>query len=393
MRIIQTRYSPAGGWQCLRDDRPETVQLVIAFGSFGIMQDPSLYAQLRDRYNGAAILMNSCETVIAGTGLNHESVSVTAISFDATTIRTAVTHSSVAKNSHHAGYMLARALDTDGLKNVLVITGGTGVYGGELADSLSAHLPQGVIITGGMAGHRGLDGDAIVGLNNIPDEGSMVAIGFYGTGLRVQAACMSGWQCFGPERIITRARENELYELNDQKAMDLYRMYLGSDMDKLPHAGLLYPVSINMPGSEDWILRTVMGFNETDGSVVFAGNMPEGARCKFMKTTTDALIQAASDAARHTVRNIMQKPELALLISCVGRELVLESRTEEEVEVIRSIYGTETALAGFYARGEISPVNGNPGSRLHNQTITITTFSERAEGTDGNNSQTTTRIR
>jgi hypothetical protein len=72
----------------------------------------------------------------------------------------------------------------------------------------------------------------------------------------------------------------------------------------------------------------------------------------------------------------MSKPSLALLISCVGRKLVLQERTEEEVDAAQSIFGSQTKITGFYSYGEISPFNSNTSCELHNQTMTITTFAE-----------------
>ena len=68
--------------------------------------------------------------------------------------------------------------------------------------------------------------------------------------------------------------------------------------------------------------------------------------------------------------------ELSLLISCVGRKLVLKQRIEEEVEGVQDILGRETVLDGFSSYGEISPFNPSATCELHNQTMTITTLSE-----------------
>ena len=69
-------------------------------------------------------------------------------------------------------------------------------------------------------------------------------------------------------------------------------------------------------------------------------------------------------------------PELALLISCVGRRLVLQQRIEEEVESVREVVGEGAALTGFYSYGEICPAAPSAGCELHNQTMTITTLRE-----------------
>ncbi|MBL6965236.1 MAG: FIST C-terminal domain-containing protein, partial [Anaerolineales bacterium] len=72
-----------------------------------------------------------------------------------------------------------------------------------------------------------------------------------------------------------------------------------------------------------------------------------------------------------------QAPDLAILISCVGRKLVLKQMVEDEVESVREVLGEQSTLTGFYSYGEICPTAPNANCDLHNQTMTITTLSER----------------
>ena len=76
-------------------------------------------------------------------------------------------------------------------------------------------------------------------------------------------------------------------------------------------------------------------------------------------------------------RACSENPDLALLISCVGRKLILKQRIEEEVDGVREALGATTKLTGFYSYGEISPFTPGAKCELHNQTMTITTFLER----------------
>ena len=85
---------------------------------------------------------------------------------------------------------------------------------------------------------------------------------------------------------------------------------------------------------------------------------------------------AASNAAQFALGNENNKPCFALLVSCVGRKLILGPRIEEEVEAVIESLGPDTTIAGFYSYGEISPFNQGGDCRLHNQTMTITTFYE-----------------
>ena len=112
--------------------------------------------------------------------------------------------------------------------------------------------------------------------------------------------------------------------------------------------------------------------------MTFAGDVPEGASTKFMKANFERLITGAQGAALTSYEaNGSFSPDLAILISCIGRKLILKQRIEEEVEGVRSILGESTTLSGFYSYGEISPFTPGVSCELHNQTMTITTISER----------------
>jgi hypothetical protein len=111
--------------------------------------------------------------------------------------------------------------------------------------------------------------------------------------------------------------------------------------------------------------------------MIFAGDIPMGSKVRFMKANIDRLVDAASTAASTTLTAFDQiKPEVALLISCVGRKLVLANRVEEEVEAVAEILGKDTVLSGYYSYGEISPLEQGGSCELHNQTMTITCMQE-----------------
>ncbi len=69
---------------------------------------------------------------------------------------------------------------------------------------------------------------------------------------------------------------------------------------------------------------------------------------------------------------------LGILISCVGRKMVLGQRIGDEIEAVREIIGPDAFQTGFYSYGEISPHNKLGSCELHNQTMTITMLGEDA---------------
>ena len=110
--------------------------------------------------------------------------------------------------------------------------------------------------------------------------------------------------------------------------------------------------------------------NEAQHSLTFAGDLP------LMQANLDRLIDGAVGAAQLSYEAMgKDAPELAYLISCEGRKLVLKQRIEGEVEGVRNILEQEAILAGFNCYEEISPFNPSAQSELHNQTMTITTLS------------------
>lgn len=377
MKIEQKIFSVPNGWATLRNDNfnSSDCDLIIVFGSKDILKDPSVYNGIRNDYPVANIVMNTTSGEIIDIHVNDDTISLTAIKFDKTHLKTGSVNIAEHPNSYEAGRALAKQFfKPDNMKNLLVISDGQLVNGSELVTGLQSILSKDIIITGGLAGDGANFKSTLVGLNIAPSEGMIIAVAFYGS-LVVTYGSVGGWDSFGPERIITKSKANVLYELDGKPALDIYKKYLGEQAKDLPSSGLLYPLSIRLKDTDDYLVRTILNINEEEKSLTFAGNMPEGNYARLMKANFDRLIEGSSNAAQNSLQT--NKPELAILISCVGRKLVLDQRIEEEVEVVRAVYGDKTAITGFYSYGEIAPSFNFLKCELHNQTMTITTFSEK----------------
>jgi hypothetical protein len=280
-------------------------------------------------------------------------------------------------DSHAAAVYLAQTLDDSQLSHVMVFSDGLNVNGTELALGLREHLPESVAVTGGLAGDSDRFQRTLVCSNETPVSSRIAAIGFYGDRLRVGYGSLGGWDTFGPERLITRAKDNVLYELDNESALDLYKMYLGEHAKRLPSSALLFPLALRSEHGGNSLVRTILSIDDEAKSMTFAGDMPEGTYAQLMKANFDRLIDGAADAARYSLDGLGSfVPDLAVLISCVGRKLVLKQRVEEEVESVRDMLGPQAVLTGFYSYGEISPHGGVKKCELHNQTMTVTTFTE-----------------
>ena len=354
-----------------------TPDLIFIFGSRELLEESSIPHQLHEKYKDA--VFSGCSTAgeIAGESVSDNTIVITAIAFKNTPLASArVALADVGYNSMEAGKMLVSQLPREGLKHVFVVSDGTRVNGTDLVNGMMAGLAPHVTLTGGLAGD-GSNFNRTVILEpdgNIATE-SVAAIGFYGESISVGFGSRGGWDSFGLDRIVTRADGNILYEIDGQPALDLYKSFLGDKAKNLPASALLFPLS--MRDSEDRVpvVRTILGISEDEKSLTFAGDIPQGSFVRLMKANNDRLITGAEEAAFVALEGMDNTPEFALLVSCVGRKLVLKQIVEEEVESVSDVLG-KPAIAGFYSYGELAPFNKSALCELHNQTMTITTFRE-----------------
>lgn len=378
MDIEQTCWASQAGWRPGPPSRlGDTAQLVLLFGSRAVLQAQEHIESLRRAYPRAILLGCSTAGEIYGTQVLDDTLAVTAIHFESSQVRGAAIPIAEAADSFGAGRRLAEALDHPGLVHVFVLSEGLQINGSDLVGGLTQHLPAHVTVTGGLSADSSNFAETLVVWNDQSQPGIIAAVGLYGERLRVGYGSLGGWDSFGPDRLITRSKGNILYELDGTSALALYKRYLGQHAAGLPASGLLFPLSIAASPGEERLVRTLLSVDEAEQSITFAGDMPEGAYARLMRANFDRLIDGASRAAAASAAMIGDVPaELALLISCVGRKLVLGQRIEEEVESVRDVLGDRTALAGFYSYGEISHLQATARCALHNQTMTITTFAE-----------------
>jgi hypothetical protein len=378
MKIEQRVWAKAKGWSIPNGPGMQgKFQLVVLFAATEILKEKTFFEDVKKMYPEAHLFGCSTAGEICGTNVFDDTIVATAIHFEKTEIMGSQLALGGASNSFEAGKMLAQSIKREGLRHVFVLSDGLSVNGSELVKGLANALPSGVTITGGLAGNGDRFEETYVFWDDLPARNTLAILGFYGNNLKIGYGSMGGWDPFGPERIITKSKENLLYELDGQSALEIYKKYLGEHANGLPATGLLFPLSIRTKNGETGIVRTILAVNEKEKSMTFAGDVPEGAYARFMKANFERLIDGASGAAVRSLEGLGgSSPELAILISCVGRKLVLKQRIEEEVEAARDALGGAPVLTGFYSYGEISPFISGAPSALHNQTMTITTFTE-----------------
>jgi hypothetical protein len=388
MQIEQRQWDSCEGWRLLSPGRlDQAPDFVLAFGGTSALRNQDLIQSIGNFYPGARVVGCSTGGEICDTRLLDDSLVLTAIRFRSSQCRFAEVGFNPGEDSCRAGEFLAKDLPaaipgregepTQPLTHVIVFSDGLRVNGGDLLRGAMNALPQGMPLTGGLAGDGTAFQRTMVFKDSVPQEHCASAVGLYGARLKVGAGCLGGWDPFGPERVVTRAKGNVLYELNGRPALALYKQYLGDHAKGLPATGLYFPLSLQTCERESAIVRAFLSVDEREQSMTFAGTIPEGSYVRMMKTNLNRVLDAASGAAAQSLRSLAPAvPELAIIVSCVARRMVLRQRTEEELEAVRETIGPHAVLAGFYSYGEIAP--SAPGTRpeLHHQTMAVTTLAE-----------------
>ncbi|MCU0323437.1 MAG: FIST C-terminal domain-containing protein [Chitinophagaceae bacterium] len=351
-------------------------QLLLVFCERNILENRNVYQELHQLYPTANVILCTTSGEIFQKYITNNSTIVAALEFEKTALHFSTANIQSFNNSYELGKFAAQSLPQENLKYVLVISDGNKINGTELTEAITDTLGNNVLVTGGLAGDQARFEKTLVGFNDHLLEGNLVLAGFYGNNIQVSHGLKGGWDVFGPERTITKSSGNVLYEIDHQNALDLYKKYLGKYAAELPGSALLFPLAIKNTANDEPLVRTILSIDEQASSMTFAGNMPLGSGVRFMKANFDKLIQSAGIAANNAIEQNNHAPNFALFISCVGRKLALGNRAEEEVEAAADLLGNAN-IAGFYSYGEISPHQNGTCSNLHNQTITITTFSEQ----------------
>tara|TARA_R110002073_G_scaffold60810_3_gene152823 strand:- start:7654 stop:8781 length:1128 start_codon:yes stop_codon:yes gene_type:complete len=334
-------------------------------------------SKLACKFEDAILIGCSTAGEILGNEVLDSTIALTAVKFEKTKLRIEeVDLVACNLDSYEAGKAISSKLMGPDLRHIFVLSDGLIVNGAELVKGLHADLDKSVSITGGLAGDcSNFENTLVISGNKVASK-KIVALGLYGPELSIGFASKGGWDSFGIERLVTKSTNNVLYELDGQPALELYKSFLGDMAKDLPGSGLLFPLSMRDEDNQIPVVRTILSVDENNGSLTFAGNIPQGSYVRLMKANIDRIIGGAEQSAITAKNSTEDQHQLAFLISCVGRRLVMKQLVEEEVEAVNEVFGNDIYTTGFYSYGEIAPFDKFSPCTLHNQTMTITTFSE-----------------
>lgn len=282
----------------------------------------------------------------------------------------------IARDSERAGEILAASLP-GGVHFVQLFSDALKGNGCALLRGMTRVLGDATVIGGGAAADNMRFCHTLQFFGPSIHTGAAVAMGFSGR-FRLGMGVRSGWSPIGIAKRVTRAAGNVVYELNHQPALEVYRRFLGKHVDKLPAVGAEYALGLvdnyGTMGLDDYcLMRASLAVNHQDGSILYGGEVPQGAMVRFTCCDSNSLLEAAGGAGRAAVAELSgSTPVMAFFYSCLARKVMLGRRTPEETEMVRQILGRSIPILGFYTFGEYGRIAIGKPSVLHNETAAVT---------------------
>ena len=177
-------------------------------------------------------------------------------------------------------------------------------------------------------------------------------------------SCAFGWSGIGTQRVVTKSNENLVYTIDDKIASEFYNDYLNINSSHVLNIHGDYPMEVLLPNGEI-IYRTPLFFNK-DGSLLFAGHIPKGAKVRIAAPMGESILDEVKvSIEKSLLQKESYKADLVLVFPCASHKAVLGSLGVEEIKVVYKAT-KRRPLIGFYAYGEISSSQHNA---FHNQTF------------------------
>lgn len=188
-----------------------------------------------------------------------------------------------------------------------------------------------------------------------------------------------GWKPLGKPRTVTDSEGRIIKKIDDLPAIDMYREYFENEVEelkkeKLSRLTVLYPIGIDIPGENEFILRNILETTD-EGFLVCQGDVPTGSEINLMLGSKDFCIQAARDAAEEAKKELKNKPaSLIIIFDSASRKKLLGRLAYAEIDAVREVFGKTVPVFGFYSYGEIAPLKAlrsRGASYFHNETIAV----------------------
>ena len=252
----------------LKQFDPASADLFFVFADKSYFQDDQLNAEIQSAFKKAIVAGCSTSGEIAGSKFTEGSFVITSVKLEKTRIKKCCYKLKDVSESYVAGEMLARELQSEDLKHVFILSDGIDVNGTRLIEGVNSVYDQKINVSGGLAGDNAAFKKTFVAdMENHFVSNCISAFGFYGDSIQTGSASFGGWNSFGIDRLVTKSKENIVYEIDGQPALELYKSYLGDMSKDLPGSALFFPLEMRESENSEALVRTVLGASEQENSL------------------------------------------------------------------------------------------------------------------------------
>ena len=322
---------------------------------------------------------------ISTSGLSVNSVVVTALKSKDIKFYTGI-GKGISADEEKAGSELARSVlsktSKKSAKTLIMLPDGLAGDGLKVIKGAQRVLGEYFEIVGGALGDEDKFEKTYQYYNGRVYEGAVVGMLLCGSKIKTATGVRSGWESVGTTFKCTKAKGNVVHKFGNKTALEVYTEYLGAERaKKLPAIGLEYPMGLvdkkaKIEGYDYFQIRCPLAVNKEDGSISFAAAIPEGEEVTLTYSSRSSIINGSLLSAQQAKKILgAAKPKLVLMFSCVARKMVLQRRTNEEINRIKDVFGKTLPLTGFYTYGEIGPIDERikslQSTRWHNETVVI----------------------
>jgi small ligand-binding sensory domain FIST len=242
----------------------------------------------------------------------------------------------------------------------------------QLLGSMNQLCP-GVPLIGGMASSARGPGENVLLRNDQTLDDGMVGVSLSGA-LTLDTVVSQGCRPIGRPMIVTKAKGNVVEALGGKPPLLVLRELVQDMPDseqELLRNGLFLGKAISEYretfGRGDFLVRNLIGADDSNGAVAVNGEMRIGQTVQFHVRDADT---ADEDLRELLAQHAGTSPAGALLFSCNGRGTRMFERPCHDVGVSRELLPA-TPVAGFFAAGELGPVGGDNFVHGHTASFAI----------------------
>jgi hypothetical protein len=183
----------------------------------------------------------------------------------------------------------------------------------------------------------------------------------------------------GGERKVTRSQGNVIYEIDGKPAAEVLKEYLPEHALVDERDWFRYAISLALcfraPGyfkDEEYVVRGVPAVRMADGSIIVQTEVKEGTSVWFSSRDKEK-ITTGFDRMAHQIKDQLggERPKLVFQFECLtrGKSMFREQEKLQILKRFRQYVGPEAPWAGFYAIGEIGPVEEHNNHHLFTSVV------------------------